>query len=32
MDEGAVLLLEQSPGGPTGESMPAGDWERELSE
>ena len=32
MDEAAVLLLEQSPGGPTGESMPAGDWERELSE
>jgi 3-oxoacyl-[acyl-carrier protein] reductase len=30
MDDAAVLLLEQGPGGATGESMPAGDWEKRL--
>jgi 3-oxoacyl-[acyl-carrier protein] reductase len=30
MDDAAVLLLEQAPGGVTGESMPAGDWEERL--
>jgi 3-oxoacyl-[acyl-carrier protein] reductase len=30
MNEAAVLLLEQEPGGVTGESMPAGDWEDRL--
>ncbi|MFT4884424.1 MAG: 3-oxoacyl-[acyl-carrier protein] reductase, partial [Natronomonas sp.] len=30
MNEAAVLLLEQGPGGVTAESMPAGDWEARL--
>lgn len=30
MNEAAVLLLEQAPGGVTGESMTAGDWEDRL--
>jgi hypothetical protein len=32
MDDAAVLLLAQSPGSLTGESMPADEWEAELSE
>lgn len=31
MNEAAVLLLEQDPGGVTGESMPADDWEARLA-
>lgn len=30
MDEAAVLLLAQEPGGVTAESMPAGEWETRL--
>ncbi len=30
MDEAAVLLVEQDPGGVTGESMPADEWESRL--
>jgi 3-oxoacyl-[acyl-carrier protein] reductase len=30
MDEAAVLLLEQGPGGVTAESMPADEWEERL--
>ncbi|MEF8806474.1 SDR family NAD(P)-dependent oxidoreductase [Natronomonas sp.] len=30
MNDAAVLLLEQEPGGVTAESMPAGDWEERL--
>ena len=30
MNEAALLLLEQAPGGVTGESMTAGDWEDRL--
>jgi len=31
MDEAAVLLLAQGPGGVTGESMPVDDWEQRLA-